>query len=82
MHTKTYTITVNAREKTVTTPIVTFDQVVGMAFPNSPPDANVEFSMTFRHAASKPRQGELAAGGSVEVKVEGTVFNVTRTVKS
>ena len=38
--------------------------------------------MTYRHAASMPHAGELGAGGSVEVKKKGTVFNVTRTVQS
>ncbi len=51
-----------------------------LAFPGSH-EANVLFSMTFRHAASKPHAGELSAGGSVDVK-KGTVFNVTRTVQS
>ena len=43
---------------------------------------NVVFSMTYRHAASTPHAGELGAGGSVDVKKKGTVFNVTRTVQS
>ena len=52
-----------------------------LAFPG-PHDTNVVFSMTYRHAASKPHAGELAAGGTVDVKRKGTVFNVTRTVQS
>jgi hypothetical protein len=44
-------------------------------------EPNVVFSMTYRHAASKPHAGELGPGGVVEVK-KGTVFNVTRTVQS
>ena len=60
---------------------VTFEQIVQLAFPGSH-DANVIFSMTYRHAASKPHAGELAAGGTVDVKKKGTVFNVTRTVQS
>lgn len=82
MHNQTYEITVNAQEKIVTSPRVTFEQIVLLAFPNNPPDASAEFSMTYRHAASKPPAGELAAGGTIEVKKEGTVFNVTRTIKS
>ena len=77
----TFEIIVNSRPRTVTDRRVTFEQVVQLAFPG-PHDPNVEFSMTYRHAASKPPAGELAAGGSVEVKKKGTVFNVTRTVQS
>ena len=78
---KTYEIIVNSRPREIEDPHVTFEQIVQLAFPG-PHDANVVFSMTYRHAASKPHAGELAAGGSVDVKKKGTVFNVTRTVQS
>jgi hypothetical protein len=77
----TFEIIVNSRPRTVTTGEVTFDQIVQLAFPGSH-DSNVVFSMTYRHAASKPPAGELGPGGVVEVKRHGTVFNVTRTVQS
>lgn len=73
-------IIVNARPRTVVGPDVTFEQIVQLAFPGAP-EANVVFSMTYRHAKSKPHQGELGIGGVVAVK-KGTVFNVTRTVQS
>ena len=76
----TFEIIVNARPKTVTGPDVTFEQIVQLAFPGAH-DPNVVFSMSYRHAASKPPSGELGAGGVVKVK-NGTVFNVTRTTQS
>ncbi|WIY69014.1 multiubiquitin domain-containing protein [Aquidulcibacter paucihalophilus] len=76
-----FEILVNSRVKVVPDERVTFEQVVQLAFPG-PHAPNVEFSMTYRHAASKPHAGELAAGGFVIVKQKGTVFNVTRTVQS
>lgn len=76
----TYEIIVNARPKTVPGPDVTFEQIVQLAFPG-PHDPNTVFSMSYRHAASKPPSGELGAGGVVKVK-NGTVFNVTRTTQS
>ncbi|MES9989475.1 MAG: multiubiquitin domain-containing protein [Candidatus Thiodiazotropha endolucinida] len=79
--TKTYEIIVNSRPRVVEDQQVTFEQIVQLAFPGTH-DANVIFSMTYRHAASKPHAGELAAGGTVDVKKKGTVFNVTRTVQS
>jgi len=78
---KTFEIIVNSRPREVEAQQVTFEQVVQLAFPG-PHETNVVFSMTYRHAASTPHAGELGAGGSVEVKKKGTVFNVTRTVQS
>src|SRR5262249_26028733 len=78
---QTYEIIVNGRPRTVTDKRVTFEQVVELAFPG-PHGPNIVFSMTYRHAASKPHAGELGAGGSVEVKKKGTIFNVTKTDKS
>lgn len=77
----TFEIIVNSRPRTVPDRQVTFEQVVQLAFPGHH-DTNVVFSMTYRHAASTPATGELGAGGSVNVKKKGTVFNVTRTVQS
>ncbi len=73
-------IIVNARKRIVPGPDVTFEQIVQLAFPGAP-EANVVFSMTYRHAKSNPHQGELGLGGVVSVK-KGTTFNVTRTVQS
>lgn len=77
----TFEIIVNSRRRTVDDRTVTFEQIVQLAFPGQHPP-NVVFSMTYRHAASAPHAGELGAGGSVDVKKKGTVFNVTRTVQS
>lgn len=77
----TFEIIVNSRPRTVTTRTVTFEQIVQLAFPGQH-EPNVVFSMTYRHAASTPHAGELGAGGTVDVKKKGTVFNVTRTVQS
>ena len=77
----TFEIIVNSRPRKVNARTVTFEQVVQLAFPGHH-EPNVVFSMTYRHAALAPHAGELGAGGSVEVKKKGTVFNVTRTVQS
>ncbi|ARK41573.1 multiubiquitin domain-containing protein [Burkholderia pseudomallei] len=79
---KGYVIVVNSREEPVPDKRVTFEQVVQLAFPGAPVEPNVRYSMTYRHAASKPHAGELAEGGSVEVQHHGTIFNVTKTVQS
>ena len=76
-----FEIIVNARPQTVNHERVTFEQVVQLAFPGAPP-ANLAFSVTYRNAASKPPAGDLGAGGAVDVKKKGTIFNVSRTVQS
>jgi hypothetical protein len=79
---KSFIIVVNSREEIVKEKLVTFEQVVKLSHPNAPVEANVKFSMTYRNAASLPHAGELGEGGSVEVRKQGTIFNVTRTVQS
>jgi hypothetical protein len=76
-----FEIVVNSRPHSVPGKLVTFDQVVQLAFPGVS-DQNFGFSMTYQHADSKPHAGELAAGGLIEVKKKGTIFNVTKTVRS
>jgi hypothetical protein len=76
-----YEIIVNARPRIVHEADVSFEQVVQLAFPGAH-GPTVTFSMTYRHAESKPHAGELGAGGVVEVKRKGTIFNVTKTDKS
>lgn len=79
---KGYVIVVNSRDESVPDKHVTFEQVVQLAFPGAPVEPNVRYSMTYRHVASKPHAGELAEGGAVEVKHQGSIFNVTKTVQS
>lgn len=80
LHPRETEIIVNARKRVVKGDEVSFEEIVQIAFPGSH-DTNTAFSMTFRHAACEPHAGELAPGGHVKVK-NGTVFNVTKTVRS
>lgn len=74
-------IIVNSRPREIDGHVATFEQVVQLAFPGGAADQNTVYSMTYRHAASQPHAGELGPGGKVDVK-NGTIFNVTRTVRS
>jgi hypothetical protein len=80
-HEVAFHIIVNAREKTVTSSIVTFDQVVQLAFNPVPIGPNVLLTVTYRHAASTPDTGTLVQGQSVDVR-NGTNFTVRATDKS
>jgi hypothetical protein len=81
-HDKQYEVIVNGTEHTVDTNVLTFDAIVEIAFPGHPVNPDIVFSVTFEHAESKPHQGTLAAGGKVEVKKHGTIFDVTQTNRS
>lgn len=79
-HPRETVIVVNARKRTVKGNHVSFEEIVQIAFPGAH-EVIVAFSMTYRHAASEPHAGELGPGGHVKVK-DGTIFNVTKTVRS
>ena len=78
---KDFEIIVNTTPYTVEDQVVTYDQVVEIAFPGHPNDPLVVYSVTFEHA-KEPHHGPLGAGGSVEVKNHGTIFDVTQASRS
>lgn len=83
-HVKEFSIIVNGSEKKVGTEALTFDQVVGLAFPNPPPTPPghvVVYTITFKNAGGDKKEGTLVEGGTLTVK-NGTSINVTRTTKS
>ncbi len=80
-HEHTYTITVNGRQKTVTSDGLTFDQVVALAFDPVPSGPNVEVTVAYRRGHGDKPAGSLYEGQSVKVK-EGMIFDVTVTDKS
>ena len=77
-----FEIIVNARPHVVAAQIVTYEEVVKLAFPGFQAQRNIIFVMTYRRAASKPHAGNLGSGGRVEVEKTGTIFNVTKADKS
>lgn len=79
---KDYGIVVNGTEHEVLKDIVTFEEVVQIAFPGHPTGPDIRFAVTFEHAESRPHNGTLAAGGKVTVKKNGTIFDVTQTNRS
>jgi hypothetical protein len=75
-----FTITVNGRQKTVTTNTLTFEEVVDIAYPGGPRGDNWVYTVGYRRAEGN-KSGSLSAGDSVKVK-DGMVFDVTQTDKS
>ena len=77
---KHFVIIVNGEQKTVESRSVSYEEVVKLAYP-TPPSPDTRFTVTYRKA-EKPHEGSLAPGQSVEVKKDGTIFNVKPTGKS
>jgi hypothetical protein len=77
---KHFKIIVNGTEHTVESDVVTFEQVVAIAYP-TPPTPDTIFSVTYEKAKKHPHDGDLVAGQSVEIK-NGTEFDVTPTGRS
>jgi hypothetical protein len=72
-------IIVNGRPFTVLDNEVSFEEVVGLAFPR--PDPSALFRVSYEKAAGPNTEGNLVAGQSVKVR-KGTIFHVTPTDKS
>lgn len=74
-------IVVNGRQRAVDSRAVTYDEVVRLAFPDPPPGNEIMYDVMYRNSAGD-RSGTLPEGGSVEVKREGTIFDVQPTHRS
>ncbi|MDQ2843415.1 MAG: multiubiquitin domain-containing protein [Acidobacteriota bacterium] len=79
---KVYDIIVNATPHKLTSDVVTFDEIVEIAFPGHPTGEDFVYSVTFEKAESKPHDGTLVQGGKVTVRKHGTIFDVTQTNRS
>jgi hypothetical protein len=76
-----FSITVNARAKTVTSKELTFDQVLALAFEPVPTGDNWEFTVAFRRGQGNKPEGTLSRGETLKVK-DGMIIDVTATDKS
>jgi Multiubiquitin len=76
-----FTIIVNGQKKVVTKKIVTFDEIVKLAFPSPLPGTNILYTVSYEDGPRVNPQGSLKEGQSVKVK-NGMIFNVTATDKS
>ena len=76
-----FRIIVNAERRKVSKRVLTFDEVVRLAFPDPPSGPYIVFTVTFKKAAGPTNSGSLLPGDSVKIK-NGTIFSVTVTDKS
>jgi hypothetical protein len=78
---KEYKIYVNGQEKKVTTKIVSYEQIVQLAFPTPVTGPNIIYTVGYEDGPHKNPSGSLMPGGKVHVK-DGMIFDVTPTDKS
>jgi len=76
-----FEIRVNTERHNVAGPIVSFETIVGLAFPAPPTGSQLIFTVGYARGAGARPTGTLRAGETVTIK-NGTLFNVTATDKS
>lgn len=77
-----FAIVVNTDPFIVDHNVLTFDELVKLAYPQPPTGLDPEFTVSFEHAKSQPHHGDLAKNGFVTVKKHGTIFDVGHTNRS
>jgi hypothetical protein len=75
------TIIVNGRKKVVTAKVLSFEQIVALAFETMPSGQNIVFTVVYRGGEGNKPDGTLSSGDTIKVK-DGMIFNVTATDKS
>jgi hypothetical protein len=79
---KYYLIRVNTDPVVVDHDVLTFAELVKIAYPVPPTGQDPVFTVSFEHAASTPHHGDLAESATVTVKKHGSIFDVTHTNRS
>lgn len=78
---KTFSITINGRQRHVEKDELSFDELVDLAFDDPARGPQIVFTITFREAGGRISEGELDEGQRLKVQ-DGTIINVTRTDQS
>ena len=78
---KEFAIVINGRQVTVTGRVISYSELIDLAFENPPTGENVCFTITFRRGQGNKPSGTLGEGDSVKLK-KGMIFDVTPTDKS
>lgn len=78
---RTITVKVNSRPHQVHAEILTFEEIVQLAFPGAPTTETRVYTVSFKRGPASNPQGTVVENGSVYIK-DGMLFNVTPTDKS
>jgi len=72
---------VNGQRKTVQCRTITYEVITQLAFPDKVSNPEVTFVVIYRKA-KQPKEGSLVEGSAVQIRKDGTIFNVTFTNRS
>jgi hypothetical protein len=75
------TVIVNGRPKQIAKEVLTFLEVVRLAYENATPTETLVYTVTYKRGNPGKPEGSLVDGETLKVK-EGMVINVTETDKS
>lgn len=78
--TRKVTIIINATPHTVHAGVISFDELVALAYP-VPPGPDPEYQVSYHNGDPRHPEGTLLESQSVDIR-EGMIFNVTGTDKS
>lgn len=78
---KEYIILVNAREKVWNDKMISFNQVVILAFGTISENPNVSYTVTYKKGDNNKPEGIMVKGDEIKVK-DGMRFNATQTNRS
>jgi hypothetical protein len=76
-----YAIVINGELAVVPHQTVSYTEVVAIAYPE-PPSPQAVFTVTYEHAEGPRHEGLLVDGQAVQVKKDGTTFDVVIAGKS
>ena len=76
-----FVIIINGTPHRVHDDVVTFDQVVDLAYPDGGRGPLITYTVDYYNAPRRPSEGKLTEGQRVKIG-NRTVFNVTRTDRS
>jgi hypothetical protein len=76
-----FAIVINGELAVVPHETVSYAEVVNIAYP-VPPGLDTTYTVTFRKAKGPRHEGILVEGETIEVRKEGTTFDVVPTGKS
>jgi hypothetical protein len=76
-----YNIVVNGKAKKVDHTVLTFDEVVKLAYPTPPESGDLVYTVTFHNADQEPKNSDLIPTQTVIVR-NGTSLTVKHAVRS
>ncbi len=76
-----FNIVVNGKAKRVDHAVLTFAEVVKLAYPTPPESGDLVYTITFHNADQDPKNSDLVPAQTVTVR-NGTSFTVKHAVRS